>query len=918
MGLPRVVARNVLWTWAGTAVSIIAGFIVAPFLIRHLGQTTYGLWILLTSFVGYFGLLDLGIRGAVGRHIAYYHGRNDSAGVNTILSTALVLLSSAGAIVLAISGVVLLFFFRLFEVAPDEAAGTSLALVLVGATVAMTLVLGVFDALLWACQRTDLLNLVEIPTTAARVGLTFYVIHQGYGLVGLAIVNLVLSTLMELSKIFLAYRIFPQLRLGLGRLRKWAFREVLGFGVWNSAGSMCVTILEQSGAVIIGAVLGVALVTPYAIALKLVSYCYISVGALGNSLAPFAAAAHANDERQRLQRMFLLGGKYSLGLALLFVAPVIILGKSFIALWINPELAESAQPLLVVLALGQTMAMSQIVTCGILGGMGRPRIAASITMIEVTVAIPLALVLVGPYDVLGVCLGFAVAAVACRGIATQIYSCRLIGVSPWTYLKNSVGPALVMAALPIAGLGLLAQWKMPQDWHWLFMEGGAFAVCYLALWALLIRRDRHRSRLENATPDTEEVDKWRKGPLQVITPSWSFLRNDAMSLPNSLAKSGPAEDRSKLVSVIVPTFNRAYCLGRTLDSALAQSHRSLEIIVVDDGSTDATRALVEDYSSRDPRVRYIFQENRGVSAARNRGIRTAQGEYVALLDSDDVWVPWKLQAQVACLDFLPDAGMIWTDMEAVDADGTVFSRKYLRTKYHAYRWFRDEELFARSYPFVEVAPQMGELASGGTLYAGDIYSAMIMGNLVHTSTVLIRRSRLEKVAGFNEEWLSGEDHDYHLRTCREGPVAFLDLATIQYQRGFADHLGRFSFLTAINFLNTITAAIAQDRDRITLPRWMLRQVQAEANAWAGWEYLQEGNRRGARCHLARSLRYKVWQPRTIALLGVACLPRIAGDVARKAYRGLKRQLRRIGPANQVATSAGSGCIPVATAGKGEN
>ncbi len=99
---------------------------------------------------------------------------------------------------------------------------------------------------------------------------------------------------------------------------------------------------------------------------------------------------------------------------------------------------------------------------------------------------------------------------------------------------------------------------------------------------------------------------------------------------------------SSLVSVVIPTYNRADCLAQTLSSVFAQTHREIEILLVDDGSTDGTRALVERCWSGDSRLRYIQQPNGGVSAARNRGMREARGAYIALLDSDDSWMPWKL------------------------------------------------------------------------------------------------------------------------------------------------------------------------------------------------------------------------------------------------------------------------------------
>ena len=150
---------------------------------------------------------------------------------------------------------------------------------------------------------------------------------------------------------------------------------------------------------------------------------------------------------------------------------------------------------------------------------------------------------------------------------------------------------------------------------------------------------------------------------------------------------------------------------------------------------------------------------------------------MALLDSDDTWSPWKLELQLACFRHRPEIGMVWTDMEAVGPAGELVSQSYLRTMYHAYRWFPREELFSRSRSPWPRSPRGSRRSwTDRRLYTGEIFSQMIMGNLVHTSTVLIRRERLEKVRGFNEELrLSGEDYDFHLRTCKEGPVGFIDL-----------------------------------------------------------------------------------------------------------------------------------------------
>lgn len=347
---------------------------------------------------------------------------------------------------------------------------------------------------------------------------------------------------------------------------------------------------------------------------------------------------------------------------------------------------------------------------------------------------------------------------------------------------------------------------------------------------------------------------------------------------------------SPLVSVVVPTFNRAYCLARTLDSALAQTHARLEVLVVDDGSTDGTAALVRERYGDDPRVVYLHQANAGVSAARNHGLRAARGDFVALLDSDDVWQPWKIELQLRCLERFPELGMVWTDMAAIDPSGAVFDPAYIRRMYSTYGLFRMEEIFSRSVPLREVAPELADVVGEARLHAGDIFSPMIMGNLVHTSTVLIRRERLEQVRQFDESLkFSGEDYDFHLRTCHAGPVGFLDLPAIQYQRGMPDRLTRHEYRihTATNFLRTIEPWITGAREQITLPQRMVDTALADAHAWIGELQLEAGRTPEARTHLFRSVRLRPAQKRMWLLLGSTFVPQAMRERLKSGYRRLK-------------------------------
>lgn len=315
---------------------------------------------------------------------------------------------------------------------------------------------------------------------------------------------------------------------------------------------------------------------------------------------------------------------------------------------------------------------------------------------------------------------------------------------------------------------------------------------------------------------------------------------------------------SRKVSIVIPTYNRAYCLAATLDSLRQQTYRHWEALVIDDGSTDGTPELVQSIAANDARIRYVRRANGGVSAARNTGIRLADGEWVAFLDSDDSWEPWKLEAQLACAEKLPHVGMVWTDMHGFDADGNLVSPRHLRKMYTAYARVGEDRLFSGELQVRDFAPELArshEALADARVRWGEISSSMIFGSLVHTSTVLIARERLGSVGFFNEQYRTGEDYDFHLRTCFEGPVALLDAPSIRYRiAGGADQLTapKHRLEIALNGLRIREAAIAKNRSRIRLSESELGGIMARANAFVAEELFQQGEFAKARGHFRRS------------------------------------------------------------------
>lgn len=336
-----------------------------------------------------------------------------------------------------------------------------------------------------------------------------------------------------------------------------------------------------------------------------------------------------------------------------------------------------------------------------------------------------------------------------------------------------------------------------------------------------------------------------------------------------LVCQGPGEPG--LVSVLIPTFNRAYILGKTIESVLAQTYQPLEIIVVDDGSTDDTRALVETFDSR---VHYIYQENAGLAAARNTGLKAARGEFIAFQDSDDLWLPWKLQAQVAIMRRFPELALVWTDMTALSPDGAIIRDRHLSTMYSVYQEVRVEDCLNQVGHLKEVdpdcPPDLGEI----TFRQGDIFDAMFIGNFVHPPTALMRREHVNQVGGLDEAFAwTCEDYEFFWRLSRQGSGVLIEAPAMLYRVDAEDQLTKpdLHLYIARGNLVALRRCLENDQHRVGLPRHMLRRRLSGAYAWLAEQELlsPHGNRTTAINSFWNSLRHNPFQQRALLLFLVS-------------------------------------------------
>jgi len=201
------------------------------------------------------------------------------------------------------------------------------------------------------------------------------------------------------------------------------------------------------------------------------------------------------------------------------------------------------------------------------------------------------------------------------------------------------------------------------------------------------------------------------------------------------------------VSVIIPVYNGERYFARTIESVLAQTYSAKEIVVVDDGSRDSSREVVARYL-RHSNIRLIAQENAGVAAARNAGIRAASGEYIAVLDQDDLWLPDKLARQVEYLDEHPEIALVHSNIHFIDEAGE-------RIPDPEWAW---------------VAPTCGQ-----------VLPELVQRNSICTCTVLLRKRALEQAGLFRQALAPADDWDLWLRIAARHPIGFVDAVTACYR-----------------------------------------------------------------------------------------------------------------------------------------
>jgi len=261
------------------------------------------------------------------------------------------------------------------------------------------------------------------------------------------------------------------------------------------------------------------------------------------------------------------------------------------------------------------------------------------------------------------------------------------------------------------------------------------------------------------------------------------------------------------VSVVIPTYNCAAFLPTAVESVLAQTYKDFEIFVVDDGSTDSTAEVIAPYLDR---VCFIRQENRGLPGARNTGIRASRGEFIALLDADDAWLPDKLELQLPRFAD-PDVLLVFSDFSVNYSDGQSLS----------------------SY-----------LAERPLACEGYVIDKYVQSRFLFPSTMVLRRDSMDRCGLFDEEMLACEDVELFARLCLQGKVAWIRKPLVVRYEG-AHNITGDSERMLHYMIVAFTKVLAKVPDMPRRARYAIERELGKHHQWRAHAALQQGNREQA-------------------------------------------------------------------------
>lgn len=477
-----------------TLVSISIGLLMMPFLISTLGKDLYGLWILITSVVTSYYLLDLGFNQAVTRYVAKYIHKNDPVSANKVINTALVLYSILGLLLFLISIAGAMFGAESLMEGSENLTITQTILIISGLSIALEFPAKAFPGIISAYMRFDVIATVRFSKSIIDAVCIYLAVSNGYGLIAMAMITFITGIISTLIYVRFSTDLFKDLEFSKQHIDKPMFKSIFQFSKWVFVFDMSSTLRDKMDLWFISYYLGAVVLPIYYVAVRLIEYALQFMQQATNLSGPIFTEYYVKGEREKLTRSFSLFIKINIVLGVTVLVGFYLLGYGFIDLWMKEAVpTDEAYMCLLIIASGRFMAYFTTPVQSMLMTLNRHRVAAWIAVGETVLSVVLCMVLIPAYGLLGASIAVAIPYVIGRAfilpfvvaqyieanlvsLATRItlyalISCVLVlGVKTYILVNNSIGLIdLLLGAATIGALQFILSiviWS-PDERQWI-------------------------------------------------------------------------------------------------------------------------------------------------------------------------------------------------------------------------------------------------------------------------------------------------------------------------------------------------------------------------------------------------------------------------------------------------------------------
>jgi O-antigen/teichoic acid export membrane protein len=472
------VGRNLSTRYLAIAAEMAVGLLVLPFNLSHLGASAYGLWALTTSITMYFSVLDLGYSGAVVKFVAQYRAKRDMRALNETLSTTFFLFAAFGVLTYVVAIVLSVYIDRILHLSPDQLHIGRVVLLVTSVNVAAGTAFTVFGAVINGFQRYDLNNVAGTASTIVIAIVNVLVLWAGYGLVELVLATTAIRVLTYWVYRANAYRVFPAMRLRFALFRRERLRELTSFSVFMALIDWANKLNYSIDAIVIGIMLGTGAVAVWSVGQRLAEATQRLTNQLNDILFPNVVDHSESERLDRLQRLFLVGTRFSLATVVPIAAALLLMAGPLVRSWVGPEF-EGSVIVVQLLAVIVVVRVGNATGSTLLKGAGRHRLVAGVNVATAIVNVSLSIALAKPLGLEGVAIGTLVPVTATAVCILFPASCRRVGLSVRRAIVEAVWPAIWPAGT-MAAYVAVSRTMIPQSLPVVLVSMGVAVSIYAA------------------------------------------------------------------------------------------------------------------------------------------------------------------------------------------------------------------------------------------------------------------------------------------------------------------------------------------------------------------------------------------------------------------------------------------------------